>query len=306
MKLTKSVNIFNQEQREIRCIAREHDYLGDGTTFVEEDLEVGRLYTFIHGRAESYGEMVFLKEVPSRFGFQSYLFEELKAYDEEEFKLKSREWFWDKIDKSLEDVKNGRVHSAEDLDKVVEELLRHEDFKPYFTEGHDPGAAYWIYPVKVEDADRIENIKEFMELEISIPDNYFDWLLTDFFVDGIDPDLSINSHRYSTDYVPEGVPIYGFAWDLHPNFYTKEDFENILQRMEETAVVLRSGQIDQLPHRQKEHLRKTFAMVAEDESEMTYKDAMVITAKFYDAIVLRLRRMITESLETDKFCVTAP
>lgn len=70
--------------------------------------------------------------------------------------------------------------------------------------------------------------------------------------------------------------------------------------------MLRSGLIDQLPHRQKEHLRKTFAMVAEDESEMTYKDAMVITAEFYDAIVFRLRRMMVESLETDTFCVMAP
>ena len=47
-------------------------------------------------------------------------------------------------------------------------------------------------------------------------------------------------------------------------------------------------------------------MVAEDESEMTYKDAMVTTAEFYDAIVLRLHRMMAESLETDTFCVMAP
>ena len=51
MKTTKTVNIFNQTQRGICCISNKHDYLGDGTIFVENELEAGKTYTFIKGSA---------------------------------------------------------------------------------------------------------------------------------------------------------------------------------------------------------------------------------------------------------------
>ena len=147
VKMTQKVNVFNQTQRKIRCIAREHDYLGTGTMVVEEDLEVGKIYSFVRGRAEAYGSMVFLKEVPSRFGFQAYLFEEMEAYDEETVLKESRKWLMEQLDKDMDDAKKGRVYSREEMEKMLEELRRHEDFAPHYTERHDPGAAYWIYPV---------------------------------------------------------------------------------------------------------------------------------------------------------------
>lgn len=304
--LTKNVNVFNQAQRKIRCIAREHDYLGDGTKVVEEDLEVGKIYSFVRGRAEAYGSMVFLKEVPSRFGFQSYLFEEMEAYDEETVLKESRKWLMEQLDKGMDDAKKGRVHSREEMEKMLEELRRHEAFAPHYTEGHDPGAAYWIYPVRAEDNGRTEIIEEYADLEISIPDRYFDWLLTDFFVNGIDSEMTMNLHRYSTDYVPEGMPIYGFAWNLNPNLYRKEDMERVIKNMGEASAVLRSGHIEKLPNRQKARLRKTFAMVDEDESEMSYKDAMNLTADFYELLASRLNRMMSDCPQTDIICVMAP
>ena len=103
MKTTKTVNIFNQTQRGICCISNKHDYLGDGTIFVENELEAGKTYTFIKGSAEAYGNMVFLKEVPSRFGFQAYLFEEPEPYDAEEYLRESRKWLMSQLEKSRED-----------------------------------------------------------------------------------------------------------------------------------------------------------------------------------------------------------
>ena len=79
---TKSVNVFDQTVRQIRCIKKTHDYIGDGNLITEEELEIGKLYTFIGGSNESYGSMVYLEELPSKHGYQSYLFEELSEYDE--------------------------------------------------------------------------------------------------------------------------------------------------------------------------------------------------------------------------------
>lgn len=52
---TKKVNVFKPSKRKILCIANEHDYLGDGTIIREEELEVGRQYTFVRGEVMPYG-----------------------------------------------------------------------------------------------------------------------------------------------------------------------------------------------------------------------------------------------------------
>lgn len=53
---TRNVNVFDQTERKIKCIEKTHDYLGDGNPITEENLEIGKLYTFIGGSAESYGK----------------------------------------------------------------------------------------------------------------------------------------------------------------------------------------------------------------------------------------------------------
>ena len=44
-----AVNVFNPNIRKIKCIENEHDYLGDGTVFCEDNLVKGKIYTFIRG-----------------------------------------------------------------------------------------------------------------------------------------------------------------------------------------------------------------------------------------------------------------
>ena len=80
--MTKSVNVFDQTSRQIRCIKKTHDYLGDGTLITEEELEEGKLYTFSGGSAESYGNMVFLEELPSEYGYdfvRKYIRKDIKC-----------------------------------------------------------------------------------------------------------------------------------------------------------------------------------------------------------------------------------
>ena len=52
---TTKVNVFDPAVRQIRCIEKTHDYLGNGNPITEEELEIGKLYTFVGGSAESYG-----------------------------------------------------------------------------------------------------------------------------------------------------------------------------------------------------------------------------------------------------------
>ena len=117
--MTKKVNVFDQTPRRIRCIERIHDYLGDGDPITEDRLEIGKLYSFAGGSAECYGNMVYLEEVPSRYGFQAYLFEELEPYDETVLLQEQKNWLISALDRSLRDIENGNCIPAED---VIEEM----------------------------------------------------------------------------------------------------------------------------------------------------------------------------------------
>ena len=112
---TKSVNVFDQTVRQIRCIQKTHDYIGDGNLITEEGLEIGKLYTFIGGSNESYGSMVYLEELPSKHGYQSYLFEELSEYDEAILLKGYENSLLSELEKGEESIRNGRTIPAEEV-----------------------------------------------------------------------------------------------------------------------------------------------------------------------------------------------
>ncbi|MCR4814784.1 MAG: hypothetical protein K5879_08150 [Lachnospiraceae bacterium] len=117
MGQTKLINIFNQERRSIKCIARTHDYLGIGEPITEAELEVGKLYTYIGGVKECYGNMVFLEELPKEYGYQAYLFEELEAYDEDILHNEEMEWL-------IKALKEARASGERDGYIPVEEVVK--------------------------------------------------------------------------------------------------------------------------------------------------------------------------------------
>lgn len=131
---TRNVNVFDQTVRQIKCIEKTHDYLGDGNPITEEDLEIGKLYTFIGGSAESYGNMVYLEELPSKYGYQSYLFEEQFEYDEAIILQKHENWLHNELQKDENDIRCGRTYPAEEVfEKLRSEirLIENEQEKKY-------------------------------------------------------------------------------------------------------------------------------------------------------------------------------
>lgn len=116
---TKIVNVFNHSTRKIRCIENEHDYLGDGTILKEEKLIKGEIYTFVKGEMASYGSMVFLREVPSKHGFQSYLFEEMESYERQIAEGAYKNWLFKSLEEAEKDIKAGRVFSLEELKEFL-------------------------------------------------------------------------------------------------------------------------------------------------------------------------------------------
>ena len=121
---TSKINVFNQSKRKVLCIANEHDYLGDGTVIREDKLEVGKQYTFIKGETMAYGAMVHLEELPCKYGYQAYLFEELQAYDEKILEDNFMKWLEAELNKAEKDIKEGRVYSLEEVRCKLDGLLQ--------------------------------------------------------------------------------------------------------------------------------------------------------------------------------------
>ena len=121
---TRNVNVFDQTERKIKCIEKTHDYLGDGNPITEEDLEIGKLYTFIGGSAESYGNMVYLEELPSKYGYQSYLFEEQFEYDEAIILQEQEDWLLNELQKGENDIRCGRTYPAEEVFEKLRSEIR--------------------------------------------------------------------------------------------------------------------------------------------------------------------------------------
>ena len=120
---TTRVNVFDQTTRQIRCIEKTHDYIGDGNPITEEELEVGKLYSYVGGSAECYGNMVYLEELPSSYGYQSYLFEELEPYDEAILLHAQEQWLISELDKSEEDIRKGRCAPADEVHERIRSEL---------------------------------------------------------------------------------------------------------------------------------------------------------------------------------------
>ena len=119
-----AVNVFNPNVRKIRCVENELDYLGDGTVFCEDNLEKGKIYTFIRGEMKSYGAMVFLKEVSSQYGFQSCLFEELEPYNKQIAAEAYEKWLKKELEMAEEDIEKGRVYTIEEVQEHLDKMLQ--------------------------------------------------------------------------------------------------------------------------------------------------------------------------------------
>ena len=117
-----AVNVFNPNVRKIRCVENELDYLGDGTVFCEDDLEKGKIYTFIRGEMKSYGAMVFLKEISSQYGFQSCLFEELEPYNRQIVAEGYEKWLKKELEMAEENIAKGKVYTMEEVQEQLDKM----------------------------------------------------------------------------------------------------------------------------------------------------------------------------------------
>ena len=96
--------------------------------------------------------------------------------------------------------------------------------------GHDYGAAVWIQPVNLNIEDRItDKCVHEVGMEISVELDFFEKTLEEGFVKFFNPELEVNSKRYTKAFSDEGRYLTGFEREiLEPNFFTYEEIRDVI------------------------------------------------------------------------------
>ncbi|MCR5544223.1 MAG: hypothetical protein K6F55_08735, partial [Eubacterium sp.] len=208
---------------------------------------------------------------------------------------------------------------TQDMDAASSEFLKSEKFQdkdkytiPFFIEGHDSGASFWIQPVAIlKDSGNeilIEDIEEDDD-EISIPTCFVDPLLYPTFVDFFDSTLEINQRRvdYSATDSETGEEIIhyvkGFEYYLTYNFYTYEQMESMLKRLEEYADSLQNSTFDDIDEKTRKGIVKLYSGKVADEIRNGFYTWVGI---FYRNFADRIRRMMEDYPDTNIISIMGP
>jgi len=124
MDMTKEINVYQQQERKIRCIGNRYDYTGDGSAVKTEPIIPGKEYTFLRGERQSYGEMVHIAEIPKLYGFPEELFEETEAYETDVLKQARENWLVSELQIREASIEAGGIPDDEAFRQLEQELKR--------------------------------------------------------------------------------------------------------------------------------------------------------------------------------------
>ena len=135
------------------------------------------------------------------------------------------------------------------VDAIREKERLRKDHLLEIVEGHDPGAYFWIMPVRVIDitsrTDVMDNQEVMRDQQISIEEDIVRDFLYPIFKRHFDNDLPENAGR-DDEYLPEhyksGI---AFEWNLTDNFYTLDSIKKMLADICDIARLLREKPEDE-------------------------------------------------------------
>ena len=163
---------------------------------------------------------------------------------------------------------------------------------------HDSGAYFWIQPVTVEEKseDKLQQVKEYADAEISISDICFGDFLYGIMKKHYDAKLIYNQQRHID--ITESNEV--FEWYLVHNFYTYECMEKMLVEYEELTSILETDDVEKIKEIYKLNFRQHF----KDTEKQEYTDALYVedckrVRAFLVNFVSLMRAMMTENAQTD-------
>lgn len=122
--ITKRIDVYHRIRRKIICISNSYDPIGDGNYQTLDELEVGKEYTVMPQTGISGGEFIYLEELPSAKGYPASLFEEKSFYCENTLLDMKKEFLLETLEKSEEDIRQGRVRTIEGLFQNIKDSVK--------------------------------------------------------------------------------------------------------------------------------------------------------------------------------------
>ena len=199
---------------------------------------------------------------------------------------------------------------------LEESKAKEKHVVPFFIEGHDFGASFWIFPVVVNKKESIgisDSDVEELHDRISIDEEWVNRLLYNIFSRFFDSSMQINRERINYHEIDRETGIEnveyvkGFDSCLAYNFYTYEQMGKILSEIDEYADCLSAGVFTKIDKKTFAGVEKLFAKTDKsgDDEKIKHSYYMWI-ARFYKDLSERIRRMMKKHPETDVISIMGP
>ena len=232
-----------EEQNSSDGVVAEYEFRADGEekTFWSNELPIDALVRKIETLSNESFENKYV-EIPNPFEEGDVVRDVLKGRkmvvvtSQSEWKVsveraKQPNTIYDWSDASIVVVPEGRNM---DFHNHINPILLEKIEEPYFTKGHDYGAAYWIWPVFVMVENNISNVKEeYIDKEISVEMIAFNRYFKKSFLRYFDAKLPANKYRFTKAYKDEGEYLKKFDEVLEHNFYTTKQILKIADEIDE-------------------------------------------------------------------------
>lgn len=267
------------------------------------------------------------KKVPQLYIYNGQIVVSPKGIDS--LDLEEREYDIDAIYNAFRDFVNLVVSEKPLQKKIIQdfytrfgnplEIFQEEKMKenikhplPHFIEGHDSGDSFWIFPVKIKTISDIGiNFTDVDEVNdrISIPNKYMDNLLFDLLEEFFDDSMDINRMRidYSRKNKETGeIDVQyarGFEYYLSYNFFTYEQMESLLHRLQKIADMLGKGHWGVLGKDTRKGIERIYDLDCDDDTRASF---YIWLGRFYNKLVERIQKMMGDHPETNIISVEGP
>lgn len=182
-------------------------------------------------------------------------------------------------------------------------------------EGHDPGACFWIQPVKCH-SDRCfdwESVEECSTAEISLDEYEVDGLLKHFFFQFFDATLIYNQQR-KAEWSRSGRECEpaSFEWNLTHNFYTYASMRQMIAEIAHVADLLESDEVYSIPA--EIYQNDAASLIDEDspkdlpfENQLQFIQAhLSVLVDYYRRFACRIEKMLDENPEWPLISIMGP
>lgn len=171
---------------------------------------------------------------------------------------------------------------------------------PIIQKGHDPGACFWIMPVKCHSTECFgwESVEECKSAEISLDEFDVDGFLSYFFKRHFDATLIYNQQRHDDVHGVKDLCFPAeFEWYLTYNFYTYDGIQAMIEDIRQVMDAIECGGLEEAPLELSREIKNWFFTVTDSSTDRAAAEALAfaspsVVMDYYRSFISHMEEMM--------------